>query len=85
MTELAGYTARVAEMFEVFEDMRRGVYVRTAVTAPQGSKQKHSALARIEGPLEMNGEHRVRVWLRWCSSCPQLEFAIIRVAVDISM
>ena len=51
ITELAGYTARVAEMFEVFEDMKKGKYVRNTVI----TNTKRNKLQRIEGPLEMNG------------------------------
>lgn len=54
ITELAGYTARVAEMFEVFEDMKTGQYVRNVVATQKPGKQQ---LHKIQGPLEMNGAH----------------------------
>ncbi|KTF86243.1 hypothetical protein cypCar_00012179 [Cyprinus carpio] len=58
VTELAGYTARVYEMFEVFEDVRVGVYRRSASEVkPEESgvagKIKHGM--RVEGPLQIRG------------------------------
>lgn len=52
-TELAGYTARVHNMFLVFEDVQRGVYKRSTVSATPGKKKKSK---HIEGPLEIKGE-----------------------------
>ncbi|KAF7695675.1 ATP-binding cassette sub-family D member 1 [Silurus meridionalis] len=60
VTELAGYTARVYEMFDVFEEVRDGVY-RRSVEDPQGtengggsSEVKHGM--RLEGPLHIRGQ-----------------------------
>lgn len=52
VTELAGYTSRVSEMFEVFEDVQNGRYKRNTVTKSK-SKVAHE---RIEGPLIQKGE-----------------------------
>ena len=50
ITELAGYTSRVAEMFQVFSDVKEGKFQRSMVVEqPQKQHQK------IEGPLEMRG------------------------------
>ena len=49
ITELAGYTSRVAEMFEVFKDMNSGNYKRNMVSTKVKSHQK------VDGPLEIRG------------------------------
>lgn len=59
VTELAGYTARVYEMFEVFEDVRDGVYRRsTNEVKPEetGAAQKVTHGMRVEGPLQIRGQ-----------------------------
>ncbi|XP_006011560.1 ATP-binding cassette sub-family D member 1 [Latimeria chalumnae] len=57
VTELAGYTARVHEMFIVFEDVRSGVYKRSMDSersrAEEEAVMQHGV--RIEGPLEIKG------------------------------
>ncbi|KAK2841378.1 hypothetical protein Q7C36_012957 [Tachysurus vachellii] len=60
VTELAGYTARVYEMFNVFEEVGVGVY-RRSDKDPQGtenpggsSEVKHGT--RLEGPLHIRGQ-----------------------------
>ncbi|TNN55182.1 ATP-binding cassette sub-family D member 2 [Liparis tanakae] len=55
-TELAGYTARVHNMFLVFEDVQRGIYKRSTVSATTGEKKKSKPEMHIEGPLEIKGE-----------------------------
>lgn len=52
VTELAGYTSRVSEMFEVFEDVQNGRYKRNTVTKSK-PKVMHD---RIAGPLVQKGE-----------------------------
>ncbi|XP_029318411.1 ATP-binding cassette, sub-family D (ALD), member 2 [Cottoperca gobio] len=54
VTELAGYTARVHKMFEVFEDVQRGVYKRSSLSATTGEEKKSKM--HIDGPLEIKGE-----------------------------
>ncbi|RXN10312.1 ATP-binding cassette sub-family D member 1-like protein [Labeo rohita] len=59
VTELAGYTARVYEMFEVFEDVRDGVYRRSATEVkPEetGTTRKIKHGMRVEGPLQIGGK-----------------------------
>ncbi|KAL1270297.1 hypothetical protein QQF64_032586 [Cirrhinus molitorella] len=59
VTELAGYTARVYEMFEVFEDVRAGVYRRSATEAkPEetGAARKIKHGMRVEGLLQIRGK-----------------------------
>ncbi|XP_071081923.1 ATP-binding cassette sub-family D member 2-like [Haliotis cracherodii] len=51
ITELAGYTDRVSEMFQVMEEVNSGHYERKMVTKPKS--QKHD---RITGPLELRGD-----------------------------
>ncbi|XP_054656362.1 ATP-binding cassette sub-family D member 2-like isoform X2 [Dunckerocampus dactyliophorus] len=56
VTELAGYTARVHNMFVVFEDVQRGVYKRSSLTAATGVEKKSKPEMHIDGPLEIKGE-----------------------------
>uniref|UniRef100_A0A7N9AUY3 ATP binding cassette subfamily D member 2 n=1 Tax=Mastacembelus armatus TaxID=205130 RepID=A0A7N9AUY3_9TELE len=56
VTELAGYTARVHNMFVVFEDVQRGVYKRSSVSATTGAEKKSKPEMHIDGPLEIKGE-----------------------------
>ncbi|KAK5849192.1 hypothetical protein PBY51_008852 [Eleginops maclovinus] len=56
VTELAGYTARVHNMFEVFEDVQRGVYKRSSLSATTGAEKKSKPELHIDGPLEIKGE-----------------------------
>uniref|UniRef100_A0A665X6S2 ATP-binding cassette sub-family D member 2-like n=1 Tax=Echeneis naucrates TaxID=173247 RepID=A0A665X6S2_ECHNA len=56
VTELAGYTARVHNMFEVFEDVQRGVYKRSSLSATTGGEKKSKPEMHIDGPLEIKGE-----------------------------
>ncbi|XP_038130429.1 ATP-binding cassette sub-family D member 2-like [Cyprinodon tularosa] len=56
VTELAGYTARVHNMFVVFEDVQRGIYKRSSLSATTGTALKSKPGMHIEGPLEIKGE-----------------------------
>lgn len=57
VTELAGYTARVYNMFSVFDEVKRGIYKRTAVIqgSVNNSRSEDKAELHIDGPLEIKG------------------------------
>ncbi|KAM6386129.1 ATP-binding cassette sub-family D member 2 isoform 2-T2 [Alca torda] len=58
VTELAGYTARVYNMFSVFDEVKRGIYKRAAVIqgSENNSKNEDKAELHIDGPLEIKGK-----------------------------
>ncbi|CAN9515264.1 unnamed protein product [Ophioblennius macclurei] len=61
VTELAGYTSRVSEMLDVFEDVNRGIYRRSAdweaeLTAGVGGATIVKHGQRVCGPLEIRGQ-----------------------------
>ncbi|XP_077450445.1 ATP-binding cassette, sub-family D (ALD), member 2 [Stigmatopora argus] len=56
VTELAGYTARVHNMFVVFEDVQRGVYKRSSLSVVNRGEKKSKPEMHIDGPLEIKGE-----------------------------
>uniref|UniRef100_A0A8C6KV04 ATP binding cassette subfamily D member 2 n=1 Tax=Nothobranchius furzeri TaxID=105023 RepID=A0A8C6KV04_NOTFU len=56
VTELAGYTARVHNMFLVFDDVQKGVYKRSSLSATSGTQKKSKPEMHIDGPLEIRGE-----------------------------
>ncbi|NWZ38237.1 ABCD2 protein, partial [Brachypodius atriceps] len=57
VTELAGYTARVYNMFSVFDEVKRGIYKRTTVIqgSVNNSRIEDKAELHIDGPLEIKG------------------------------
>lgn len=59
VTELAGYTSRVAEMLDVFEDVNKGVYRRSAdaedALAGRDAKAVVQHGQRVCGRLEIRG------------------------------
>uniref|UniRef100_A0AAQ5X1A1 ABC transporter domain-containing protein n=1 Tax=Amphiprion ocellaris TaxID=80972 RepID=A0AAQ5X1A1_AMPOC len=67
VTELAGYTARVSEMLDVFEDVNQGVYRRSADRGEEltaaGGEPEHGQ--RVCGPMEIRGD---RTFSTCCSS-----------------
>lgn len=55
VTELAGYTARVHNMFVVFEDVQKGIYKRSCLSSDTGAVKKSKPGMHIDGPLEIKG------------------------------
>lgn len=82
MTELAGYTARVYEMFEVFEEVRVGVFRRSVEEGQSkgtrgGSREvKHGM--RVEGPLLIKGEVYLKYWSNNVFSTFRITFYRVR-------
>ncbi|XP_060100727.1 ATP-binding cassette sub-family D member 2 [Heteronotia binoei] len=58
VTELAGYTARVYNMFSVFDEVKRGIYKRTAVSQEHenDNTKREKTEQNIDGPLEIKGK-----------------------------
>ena len=56
ITELAGYTARVSNMFDVFGDVRKGNCVRTAL---EGSDSANSGVLSRQGKVVLSGDDKV--------------------------
>nr|DBA31291.1 TPA: hypothetical protein GDO54_007165 [Pyxicephalus adspersus] len=55
VTELAGYTARVYNMFSVFNEVKKGIYKKSVIQEIQMKSQEKSGF-HIEGPLEIKGK-----------------------------
>uniref|UniRef100_A0A8C6YC34 ABC transmembrane type-1 domain-containing protein n=1 Tax=Naja naja TaxID=35670 RepID=A0A8C6YC34_NAJNA len=58
VAELAGYTARVYNMFSVFDEVKRGIYKMSELTPEResNSKKRNKAKQCINGPLEIKGK-----------------------------
>ncbi|XP_043093592.1 ATP-binding cassette sub-family D member 2 [Puntigrus tetrazona] len=59
VTELAGYTARVHNMFLVFDEVQRGIYKRSSAVSATGeliSGDDNRPETHIDGPLEIKGK-----------------------------
>lgn len=59
VTELAGYTARVHNMFLVFDEVQRGIYKRSSAVSTAGemiSGEDNRPEMLIDGPLEIKGK-----------------------------
>ncbi|XP_025931829.1 ATP-binding cassette sub-family D member 2-like [Apteryx rowi] len=68
VTELAGYTARVYNMFSVFDEVKRGIYKRAAVIqeSKSNSKNEDKAELHIDGPLEIKGNYFTFLYISLC-------------------
>uniref|UniRef100_A0A8C5GLC9 ATP-binding cassette sub-family D member 1-like n=1 Tax=Gouania willdenowi TaxID=441366 RepID=A0A8C5GLC9_GOUWI len=66
VTELAGYTSRVSEMLDVFEDVNQGIFHRSADRENDSSDREDDSAGerggvvthgqRVSGPLEIRGQ-----------------------------
>ncbi|XP_039210435.1 ATP-binding cassette sub-family D member 2 [Crotalus tigris] len=58
IAELAGYTARVYNMFSVFDEVKRGIYKMSNLTPERenSNKKRNKAKQCINGPLEIKGK-----------------------------
>ncbi|XP_075455875.1 ATP-binding cassette sub-family D member 2 isoform X2 [Ascaphus truei] len=57
VTELAGYTARVYNMFLVFNEVKRGIYKRSIIQETKNhNKNIEKTELHIDGPLEIRGK-----------------------------
>ncbi|KAM4749521.1 ATP-binding cassette sub-family D member 2 isoform 2-T2 [Rhinophrynus dorsalis] len=57
VTELAGYTARVYNMFSVFNEVKRGIYKRSLIQETKNKKKNEARKdLHIDGPLEIKGK-----------------------------
>ncbi|KAG9490053.1 ATP-binding cassette sub-family D member 2 [Eleutherodactylus coqui] len=54
VTELAGYTARVYNMFSVFNEVKNGIYKKSTIQETENQIKKTGL--HIEGPLEIKGK-----------------------------
>lgn len=78
ITELAGYTARVHNMFLVFEEVQRGVYKRVLVslTTAAGETGGKESEMHIDGPLEIKGTkltHQEIVDIQYYKACSRIQ------------
>ncbi|XP_036959737.1 ATP-binding cassette sub-family D member 1 [Acanthopagrus latus] len=56
VTELAGYAARVSEMLDVFEDVNKGIYRRSAVRKEESAGGGAAGGAGAEGAVVQHGQ-----------------------------
>uniref|UniRef100_A0A8C2FUC8 ATP binding cassette subfamily D member 2 n=1 Tax=Cyprinus carpio TaxID=7962 RepID=A0A8C2FUC8_CYPCA len=59
VTELAGYTARVHNLFLVFDEVQRGIYKRSSAVSTAGemiSGDDNRPEMHVDGPLEIKGK-----------------------------
>ncbi|XP_065177921.1 ATP-binding cassette sub-family D member 2-like [Sycon ciliatum] len=75
ITELAGYTSRVSRMFDVFEEVKKGNYQRTTVTANSQGDKKWV-------PSDSRNSHQVVHLGRVESACGIVEECVDRLSLE---